>query len=94
MNTALSLILCSGFFSSAIEVVGTLLGLGIGVGFLLLIVCFLIAIYNAMKMSSEYARLLREEEELRDSTDTIEIRFEYEKEDEKNDTGKEPSEKS
>lgn len=92
MNTALSLILCSGFFSSAIEVVGTLLGLGIGVGFLLLIVCFLIAIYNAMKMSSEYARLLREEDELRDSTDKIEIRFEYSKDDE--DSDKEDPEKS
>ncbi len=92
MNTALSLILCSGFFSSAIEVVGTLLGLGIGVGFLLLIVCFLIAIYNAMKMSSKYARLLREEDELRDSTDTIEFRFEYSKDDE--DSDKENPEKS
>ena len=66
--------------------------MGIGVGFLLLIVCFLIAIYNAMKMSSEYARLLREEDELRDSTDKIEIRFEYSKDDE--DSDKEDPEKS
>lgn len=92
MNTALSLILCSGFFSSVGEVLGKLIGLGIGVGFFLLIVGFLIAIFNAMKMSSKYACLLREEDELRDSTDTIEFRFEYSKDDE--DSDKENPEKS
>ena len=95
MNTALSLILCSGFSSSAIEVVGTLLALIIGGGLILMCLGGIAAILFSF---SPYCDKAHNDavngKSLLDDIDTIEFRFEYEKEDEKNDTGKELSEKS
>lgn len=93
MNTALSLILCSGVFSSVGEVVGALIGLSIGGGLILLCLGGIAAILYSFSPNCDKAHndAVHGKSPL-DEADTIEIRFEYTKDDE--DSDKEDPEKS
>lgn len=88
--------MCSVLLSTVGDLLFTTLQVVVCGGIMLFLILSLLGMF---KVERDYWKWIDENREAekrhreRGEIDTIEIRFEYEKEDEKNDTGKEPSEK-